>query len=133
MGVIGLQAVLDRGAPLIDITITFRDEVDAAVATERINLTIDDFNLHAHPWHQQQQLRAGTATKEALERLFGWRLKRVPLPRYDEETGRWDHFPDSYLWAEVNTPDLARSEVGSFIESIGLSQPGQDDVGQWWE
>jgi hypothetical protein len=132
MGVSGLDAAHGRGAPLIDVRVKFRDDVDAVGATKRINATFDDFHLHPRPWYDQRQVRVGSATKEALERLFGWRLKRVPLERYDVATGAWGHWPDVYRWEEVCRPELDRSDAGSLMESIEMSQPGADDNGQWW-
>ena len=133
MGATGLQAALNRGAPLADVTVEFREGVDAVAATDRINATFEDFDLNTRPWYDQPRLRVGTATAEALERLFEWRLKRMRLERYDEATGTWGHWPDAYRWEETSSPDLSRSELGGLIQSIELSQPGADDSGQWWE
>ena len=81
MGATGLQAALNRGAPLVDVTVEFQEGVDAVAATDRINATFEDFDLKTRPWYDQPRLRVGTATAEALERLFGLRLRRVRLGR----------------------------------------------------
>jgi hypothetical protein len=83
------------------------------------------------PWYNDPRLRTGSATKEALERLFGWRLKRVPLPRFDEQTRTWGHWPNVYEWAEISPP--VRHPIEGIIKSIGTSQPGSGDNGQWYE
>jgi hypothetical protein len=75
--------------------------------------------------------RIGQATKEALERLFGWRIKRVPLEGYDEVSKTWGHWPNVYHWGEETRP--VRYPVPNVIEQIGLWQPGDDDLGQWYE
>jgi hypothetical protein len=131
--VAGLKAVLARGEPLVQVTVRFRAGVDAAAATDRINAECEDFDLHPRPWYDRPQLRLGWATPAALERLFGLRLKRVPLERYDEATGTWGHWPDAYRWEQVGGPDPGRSAVGELVESVGLSQPGEGDEGQPWE
>jgi hypothetical protein len=68
-----------------------------------------------------------------LERLFGLRLMRVRLERYDEATGTWSHWHDAFRWEQVGGPDFGRSEVGRLIASVGLAVPGQGDDGQVWE
>jgi hypothetical protein len=133
MGTAAFKAAFERGEPLADFTLQFRAEVDAVAATDRINASYEDIHVHPAPWYDQPQLRICCATKGALARVFGWILKRVPLPRYDEETGTWGHSPDAYLWEECTQPDLTRPDWGCLVESIGLSQPGGYDDGQWWE
>lgn len=81
----------------------------------------DDFHLTPRPWYGDPHLRMGSATKEALERLFGWQLKRVLL------AGR----SDVYCWGEVSP--VLRHPVEGVIQTIGMSQPAADDDGQWYE
>jgi hypothetical protein len=133
VGVAGLKAAYDRGEPLVDVTVQFRADVDPVAATDRINAECEDFDLYPPPWYDQPRLRVGSATRAALERLFGMRLKRVRLERYDEASGTWGHWPNAWRWEQVGGPDLGCSAVASLIESIGLSQPGQGDNGQSWE
>jgi hypothetical protein len=133
MGTAGLQRALQRGAPLVDIVVRFREGVDYQVATAAVNALGDDIDLHLKPWYDDPALRIGTATKEALERLFGWRLVRVPLERYDEATGAWGTWPDTYYWTELNEPQAFPESVAALIASIGSTQPGADDDGQWYE
>ena len=133
MGVAGLNAAHDRGEPLVEVTIQFRVGVDAVAATDRINAECEDFNLHPRPWYDQPRQRVGSATRGALERLFGVRLKRVRLERYDEAAGTWGHWPNAWRWEQVGGPEPGRSEIGELVESVGLSQPGQGDEGQPWE
>jgi DNA-binding transcriptional LysR family regulator len=133
MGVSGLKAAHDRGEPLVEVTVQFRPDVDAVTATERINADCEDFNLHARPWYDQPRVRVGSATRAALERLFGMQLKRVRLEKYDEGTGTWGHWPNAWRWEQVSDPDLGFSEVAQLIETICLSQPGQGDYCQPWD
>jgi hypothetical protein len=133
MGVSSLKAAHDRGEPLVEVTVQFRADVDPVAATERINAECEDFDLYPRPWYDQPRLRVGSATRAALERLFGMQLKRVRLERYDEVTGTWGHWPNAWRWEQVGGPDLGCSALASMIRSIGLSQPGQGDDGQPWE
>jgi hypothetical protein len=133
MGEAALKAAYDRGEPLVEVTLQFRADVDPVAATDRINAECEDFDLHRRPWYDQPRLRVGSATRAALERLFGMRLARVMLERYDEVTCAWSHWPNAWRWELVGGPDLGASEVARLVETIGLSQPGQGDDGQPWE
>lgn len=133
MGAAGLHRALARNAPLIDVVVQFREELDLPRIIEQVNALADDFDLHEGDWYGIPGCRLGTATAEALERLFGWRHVRVPLDRYDEETGTWGTWPDRFRWQEVNEPQLDRFPLAGVIRSIGSTQPGADDDGQWYE
>jgi hypothetical protein len=131
MGEAALYEAIRKGAPLVEVTVRFVDGIDHDAATAQLNAIAEDFHLIPRPWYNLPQLRVGSATKEALERLFGWRLKRVPLPKYDEATKTWGYWQDVYMWEEVSPPE--RYPVDGMIQSIGMSQPGADDDGQWYE
>lgn len=133
MGTEGLDRAIQKGAPLVEITICLKSGVNYVEATERINAIADDLHLHPGDWYGRVDLRVGSATKEALERLFGWKLIRVPLEKYDEATGTWGVWEDYYRWEEVNQPTHYPPEIKDLIRSIGFSQPGGDDQGQWYE
>ena len=133
MGVVGLEAALVRGEPLVEVTVRFHQGVDAAAATARINAECEDFDLHPRPWYDQPQQRVGAATRGALERLFGVRLVRVRLERYDKAAGTLGHWPNAWRWEQVGGPEPGRSEIGTLVETVGLSQPGQGDDGQPWD
>ena len=132
MGTRGLIAALERGAPLADILVRFRPGIDFAAATQTVNALGDDIDLRARPWYDDPALRIGSATKEALERLFAWHLIRVPMARYDEAAGVWSTWPNAYYWKEQDEPRLP-AELTDLVESIGLTQPGADDDGQYYE
>jgi hypothetical protein len=118
---------------LIEITIRLADAPDYRVSTDTINSVADDFDLHSGDWYGDPRLRVGSATKEALKRLFGWEFIRVNLERYQAETGTWGTSPDFYRWEALNEPELQRFPVPGLITSIGWSQPGSDDDGQWYD
>ncbi len=133
MGTKGLDEAVTRGVPLVEITVSFVDGVDYAAATERVNSLSDQLHLESRPWYNSPSLRVGAATKEALESLFGWILIRVPLERFNETTKTWDHWPDTYRWAESQALQKYPTEVTGLIAAVGYSQPGADDDGQWYE
>lgn len=121
MGV-DLQSALARGEPLADVTIVFRPEVDDIAATERLNALAGDFHLHPEPHYGNRRVRLGIATKKALERLFGWRIERAPLPG---GAGYW--------WTTTTEPSRYPDGCDALVESMDLSQPGACDNGQWFE
>jgi len=131
MGESALFDAIRKGAPLVEVTVSFVEGIDYAAATILLNSLADDFHLTPQPWYNEPRLRVGSAAREALERLFGWRLKRVPLPKYDERTKTWGQWPNIYYWEEV--VPVQRYPVEGVIKSIGMSQPGADDDGQWYE
>jgi hypothetical protein len=132
MGTAGLDRAAARGAPLADVEVRFRAGVDAAQATRRINALADDLDLYPGDWHGNPLLRIGSATAEALERLFGWRLARVPLERYDEASGTWGTWENAFRWEEIVRPQRYPDGIEELIDSIGITQPGADDQGQPW-
>jgi len=132
MGTRGLTEALERGVPLAEIVVRFRAGVEVAAATQAFNALGDDLDLYDRPWYDDPGLRVGSATKEALERLFAWRLRRVPLQRYDEAGGVWSTWPGGYRWEELNQPSLPL-ELVDIVESVELTQPGADDQGQYYE
>jgi hypothetical protein len=122
MGTSKFRTAFERGEPLADVTVVFRVGVDTDEATKQLNGMADDFDLHPEPWYNDPRMRIGAATKNALERLFGWRIERSQLP---DGMGYW--------WTTAAEPCRYPSGCESLIESMGLSQPGADDDGQWFE
>jgi hypothetical protein len=118
---------------LVEITVSFVDGVDYRAATEAVNKLSDQLHLDTGDWYNRPSLRVGSATREALELLFGWRLIRVPLERFDDATKTWGHWSDTFRWAESQPLQRYPAEVAGLIASIGYSQPGADDEGQWCE
>ena len=134
MGTAGLDRAVARGAPLAEILVRFRTSVDPASATATFNALGEDIDLNPGNWYDDSHLRVGSATKEALERLFGWRLIRVPVDFSPAGTPSAVETPaDGYCWAELEGPQRYPASVADLIESIGITQPGADDDGQWYE
>jgi len=134
MGTDGLMRAIARGAPLVEITVCFKDGIDYSKATLSMNLLSDELDLYPEARYGNENIRTGSATKEALENLFGWRLKRVPLERWDEETKSWiGHWPNFFRWEEVVPVQFFPPSVANQVVSICMSQPGADDDGQWYE
>jgi hypothetical protein len=129
----GLDRAIRRGAPLVEITVLFKNGIDYQDATCRMNELSDELELNPGNWYNDPALRVGAATKEALESLFGWSLIRVPLERYDETNKVWTTWENVYRWQETGPPKRYPPEVAQLIQSLGFSQPGADDDGQWYE
>jgi hypothetical protein len=117
----GLQWALERGEPLADFTIAFAAGRNYADLTERLNRVGDDLFVHERPWYDVPNLRLAVGTKAALEREFGWVLRRAPCPA----GGFW--------WEVVVEPQHSPAGLEGSIVSMGLSQPGADDNGQPYE
>ncbi len=115
-----LYEAFNRGVPLVEFSIRFTNGINYEAATSKLNSLAEDFHLNEKPWYDNPQLRIGSATKEALDRLFEWKLKRSILP--GSEGGL-------YIWCEVSGP----LHLPHGIASIDLSQPGVDDQGQWYD
>ena len=123
MGTASFKAAFERGEPLADVVVKYREWVNAADATEQLNLIAEDFDLHLKPWYDDPRLRLASATRDALLRLFGWKLIRAQVPNN----------PGLFWWKEVNGPLTHPPGFEDAIESLGLTQPGADDDGQWYE
>jgi hypothetical protein len=123
MGTAGLDVAVRKGAPLLEIVVRLQPDIDYQAATETLNSMAGDFHLTPQPWYDDPALRIGAATNEALERLFGWRFVRVPIPGS----------PKFFMWQESAplrfVPDVARP----LIKTVTVEQPGADDNGQWYE
>jgi hypothetical protein len=130
MGKAGLDRAVAEGQPLVEIVVRFRDGVDYREATDLFNQLADDIELHPGDWYSDPAFRVGTATKRALERLFGFGISRVNLERFDESTGTWDTWPDVYRWEVVTGAQQFPATLTDLIQDIGVSQPGADDDGQ---
>jgi hypothetical protein len=123
MGVAGLHRAISRGEPLTDVSVTFHEGVDGELATKQINSLADVFDLYPKPWYDDPRSRIGSATREALERMFGWCLRRVLVP--NRTTDFW--------WEVITPPTRYPAGLENLIETMGLAQPGADDDGQWYE
>lgn len=117
----GLHTAIERGEPLAEFTITFKQGVDFVKATDALNNLADDFYVYENPWYNVENLRLAHATKPALERIFGWVIIR-----------KVSHY-GFYFWeTEVETNKFPEGLEGA-IENMGLCQPGSGDEGQWYE
>jgi hypothetical protein len=115
-----LRAAAERGEPLADFTISFADGLDYAALTDRLNQRADDIFVHDLQWYTPN-CRLAVATKAALEREFGWVLRRAPCPA------------GGYWWEVVVGPQRFPPGLQGCIVGIGLTQPGGCDFGQPYE
>lgn len=129
-----------KGKPLAEVHVLPREGVDIQRLIDALNALGPD--VAAGEGVYNSMIRDGKlpghrpsadmdATKEALDRLFGWRLKRSPLPKVNSTTreieGYWDN---AYYWEEVEPAQRIPLELDGMFESMGLSQPGANDDGQ---
>ena len=75
-----LREAAARGEPLADFTISFVEGGDYARFTDILNALAADLFVHEMPWYNVPHLRIAVATKGALQREFGWVIRRVPHP-----------------------------------------------------
>jgi hypothetical protein len=108
----------ERGEPLADFTICFVEGNDYQTLTDRLNQLAADLFVHEIPWYDVPNLRIAVATKAALEREFGWVIRRVPHPS------------GGYWWESTNKPLRYPKGLDGCIADMGLSQPGANDDGQ---
>jgi hypothetical protein len=88
-----------------------------------MNQIADDLFVHRNEWYTPN-LRTCVATRAALKREFGWVIKRGPLPG---SSG------GAYWWEVVTEPCRMPPGLEGCIWTMGLSQPGGDDLGQPWD
>lgn len=70
------------------------------------------------------------ATKEALDRLFGWRLRRVLPSGFQCMQGESvETLTGVFSWEEVVPICHMPTELVDLVESMSLSQPGTNDNG----
>ena len=130
----GLEDLVKADKPLIEVTIALAEGVDAESMIHELNKLADDFEASLSVYCAISGVKdflSADATPEALQRLFGWEIKRVNLERWDPESQRyegvWDH---AYRWEEMNKPTRFPSCLEGRVKEIGLSQPGTNDNGK---
>jgi len=115
-----LRAATQRGEPLADFTISFADGLDFTDLTRQLNHLADDIFVHDRPYYTPS-CRLVVATKAALEREFGWVIRRAVCPS------------GGYWWEVVVEPKWFPIGLEGCIVCIGLTQPGGNDDGQPFE
>lgn len=127
-----LDEAVALGEPLIDIVVIFKEGVDYELATAAVNSLGPDIALSPGRWYDNPRWRIGAVTAEGALRLFCARFTRVPLQRWNPKTRSHDGVHDDYFrWSSTEISQWPR-EVTPYLESIGITQPGADDDGQWY-
>ncbi|MEQ8692466.1 MAG: hypothetical protein RIC89_16745 [Pseudomonadales bacterium] len=118
-----LSELVAKGKPLAEIVVEVEYSETLESVTNLLDQLAPDIGAAIEPAYFQAfdqpivyELRMD-ATREALEREFGWVLSRDP---YDEET---------YIWEETNQPQFYPSSLSGKIIQMGLTQPGASDNG----
>ena len=132
MGESLLYQTVESGIPLLEITVRFVLGVDYSRTTIEFNLLGDDIHLDPRDWYDDPRLRVGSATAEALYRLFGWKVRREKLVLQNPETGKFEE-TNLYCWKDVEPWARTPPSLDGKIENMGYSQPGAYDDGQWYK
>ncbi|GAA6137045.1 hypothetical protein NBRC116583_07920 [Arenicella sp. 4NH20-0111] len=132
MGESLLNQLAASNVPLIEIVVRFKEGIDYKNATEQFNSLGEDIHLSGGDWYNQPNLRVGDASAEALFRLFGWKVHRVPLILEGHEKGATTE-SEYYCWDELEPQCCLPSTMQDIIGGISFSQPGSNDEGQWYE
>ena len=126
------------GKPLVELTICPAPGEDLAQLIADLHALAPDFEAEEGVYNPA--IRSGEATgplyisahgtREALARLFGWRLERANLPRWNPATQQHDGvWPDTYYWVEASPRGHWPAGFEHRLLSAGLSQPGSGDPG----
>ena len=128
-----------RGKPLVEIHIVPEEGEDIFDLIKTINALAPDIEVGESSYNsivrsgKYPNLKLtieGDATKEALERLFGWKIYRAKLPKWNQGLGVYDGVcDDTFYWRELNSIQYFPSSLVGRVSSIGISQPGTNDNG----
>lgn len=70
------------------------------------------------------------ASKEAMLKFFGWKIRRAHLEKWNPETKELSYWENTYFWEEENRPTEFPACLENKVVEVGLSQPGRLDEGQ---
>lgn len=133
-----LTELCRAGKPLIELTASLTLGQSLEVVVRAFNALGPDIEATPSPYASvlrtstppETQLLSIDATREALERLFGWRFARVPAATFvPAAVGRSDP-PQGFRWREVCPLQYFPPSLDGRIESIGIFDPGANDDGQ---
>ncbi|MEO1282528.1 MAG: hypothetical protein AAFV69_12420 [Pseudomonadota bacterium] len=128
-----LDDAIRAGEPLIDLFATFKDGVDCKAGTLSLNRLGKDIEFDKVGLMGDPRLRAGQVTAEGMYRLFGAKFIRTPLERWDENTGiHCGYWQDAFRWSSTPISHWP-CVLDDYVESITPTQPGANDVGQFYE
>lgn len=125
-----LDDAVRAGEPLIDITVRFKDGVDCKRATDIANSLGPDLELKTFDWYGHPALRTGQMTAEGALRLFGVKIRRVRVPRWDPIQNTYDGVHDNFFRWDIVPIETWPDELVPYVKSISTPQPGADDDGQ---
>jgi hypothetical protein len=125
-----LDDAVAAGEPLIDIVVSFKEGVDYDLATTAVNSLGPDIELDLGHWYGSPRLRIGQVTAEGALRLFDARFTRIPLERWNPQSCAYEGvWSGHFRWSSTKITRWP-SEVGPYVQSIGITQPGANDDGQ---
>lgn len=129
-----LIKLIEANKPLVEAGVGLVDGVDGASLLEELNALGDDFHATLSVYCKmtgKNDMLDFDAAPEALERIFGWTIKRVPARKWNRETRQFEGIIENlYVWEEINSPTKFPPCLEGKVKEIGLSQPGRNDNGE---
>lgn len=132
-----LTELASKGKPLAEVVVILKTEINLEDAMDKLDNLAPDISAAVVPVCFQAagdkinyEVRM-EATKEALLRVFGWKLTRQNLPKWNEKSKKYEgvHL-GAFYWEEMNSPVSYPDSVSGFIQKMGLVQPGSSDNGE---
>lgn len=124
-----LTELFQAGKPLVEVGISPAEGADIHEIAARLHSIAPDIELRQTRYGSNKL--EGDATAEAMERLFGFKLRRVNIPKWDAELQVYDGVhEDGFMWESDNDWTSTPPELIGQIRSVGYSQPGTNDNGQ---
>ncbi len=123
-----LSELSHAGKPLLEIYVSVGEGEDIHEIARALHALAPD--MEVNPWPRDARTLQGDATAEAMERVFGFQLQRVNLPRWDALKSCYDGVhPDGYFWESVVDWSITPPELAGRLAGVGFSQPGTNDNG----
>ena len=121
-----------KGKPLAEVVVIPVDDGQKEEICRLLNDLAPDISAEILPAYLQPSYSSVyydirlNATKEALQREFGWEIDRIKIYDTQEDNGQ---YPDAYAWEEKNAPEFYPESLERKIKKMGLTQPGESDNG----
>ena len=124
-----LTELFHAGKPLVEVHISPAEGADIHEIAERLHSIAADIELRQSRYGIDDL--EGDATAEAMERLFGFKLRRVNIPTWDAEREVYDGIhEEGFMWESEIDWTSTPPELKGQIRGVGYSQPGTNDNGR---
>ena len=124
-----LTELFTAGKPLVEVHVSPVEGEDMDRIAAELHELAPDIELRQSRYGTDSL--EGDATAEAMERLFGFKLRRVNIPRWDAEKQVYDGVhADAFMWESDVNWSRSPSQLEGRIRGVGYSQPGTNDNGR---